>query len=361
MIYNLALYLSNEYSFLNIFKYITFRAGASFATSMLICFIAGPYIINLLKKKQKKGQPIRVDGPKWQIEAKKGTPTMGGTLIILSLTISTVLWTDIDNIYIWLLLFITLSFGLIGFLDDFIKLNKNSHKGLSGKVKLVLQVIFSFLFSFILFYFTNEDYSYLTFPVFKNLMINIGYFWFIFSMLVIVGSSNAVNLTDGLDGLAIVPIVIVTATFSIISYLVGNSIFSEYLNLSYISGMGEVSIFCSSLVGAGLGFLWFNAPPAKIFMGDTGSLAAGGAIGAISVMTRNEFVLAIAGGLFVLEAVSVIVQVISFKLTGKRVFKMAPIHHHFEQKGWSEATIVIRFWIITIVLAMASLLTLKVR
>ncbi len=361
MIYNLALYLSNEYSFLNIFKYITFRAGASFATSMLICFIAGPFIINLLKKKQKKGQPIRVDGPKWQIEAKKGTPTMGGTLIILSLTISTVLWTDIDNIYIWLLLFITLSFGLIGFLDDFIKLNKNSHKGLSGKVKLVLQVIFSFLFSFILFYFTNEDYSYLTFPVFKNLMINIGYFWFIFSMLVIVGSSNAVNLTDGLDGLAIVPIVIVTATFSIISYLVGNSIFSEYLNLSYISGMGEVSIFCSSLVGAGLGFLWFNAPPAKIFMGDTGSLAAGGAIGAISVMTRNEFVLAIAGGLFVLEAVSVIVQVISFKLTGKRVFKMAPIHHHFEQKGWSEATIVIRFWIITIVLAMASLLTLKVR
>jgi len=361
MIYNLALYLSNEYSFLNIFKYITFRAGASFATSMLICFIAGPYIINLLKKKQKKGQPIRVDGPKWQIEAKKGTPTMGGTLIILSLTISTVLWTDIDNIYIWLLLFITLSFGLIGFLDDFIKLHKNSHKGLSGKVKLFLQVIFSFLFSFILFYFTNEDYSYLTFPVFKNLMINIGYFWFIFSMLVIVGSSNAVNLTDGLDGLAIVPIVIVTATFSIISYLVGNSIFSEYLNLSYISGMGEVSIFCSSLVGAGLGFLWFNAPPAKIFMGDTGSLAAGGAIGAISVMTRNEFVLAIAGGLFVLEAVSVIVQVISFKLTGKRVFKMAPIHHHFEQKGWSEATIVIRFWIITIVLAMVSLLTLKVR
>ena len=361
MIYNLALYLSNEYSFLNIFKYITFRAGASFATSMLICFIAGPYIINLLKKKQKKGQPIRVDGPKWQIEAKKGTPTMGGTLIISSLTISTLLWTDIDNIYIWLLLFITLSFGLIGFLDDFIKLNKNSHKGLSGKVKLVLQVIFSFLFSFILFYFTNEDYSYLTFPAFKNLMINIGYFWFIFSMLVIVGSSNAVNLTDGLDGLAIVPIVIVTATFSVISYLVGNSIFSEYLNLNYISGMGEVSIFCSSLVGAGLGFLWFNAPPAKIFMGDTGSLAAGGAIGAISVMTRNEFVLAIAGGLFVLEAVSVIVQVISFKLTGKRVFKMAPIHHHFEQKGWSEATIVIRFWIITIVLAMASLLTLKVR
>ncbi len=361
MIYNLALNFASEYSFFNIFKYITFRAGAAFATAMLICFIAGPFIINILRKKQKKGQPIRVDGPKWQIAAKKGTPTMGGVMILLSLTVSTLLWTDIFNIFIWLLLFITLSFGLIGFIDDYLKLNKFSHKGLSGKMKLLLQVAITFLFSFLLFSFSNQDYSYLTFPVFKNLLINVGYFWFIFSMLVIVGSSNAVNLTDGLDGLAIVPIVIVTATLAIISYLVGNSIFSEYLNLNYISGMGEVSIFCSSLVGAGLGFLWFNAPPAKIFMGDTGSLATGGAIGAISVMTRNEFVLAIAGGLFVLEAVSVIVQVISFKLTGKRVFKMAPIHHHFEQKGWSESTIVIRFWIISIILAMTSLLTLKVR
>ena len=361
MIYNLALGLANEYNFLNIFKYITFRSGASFATALLISFIVGPFLIKTLRRKQKRGQPIREDGPQWQIEAKKGTPTMGGTLIIFSLTISTLLWTDIFNIFIWLLLFITLSFGVIGFLDDYLKLTNFSHKGMSGNIKLLLQIIFTFIFSLLLYYYANEDYSYLTFPVFKNLVVNVGYFWFIFSMLVIVGSSNAVNLTDGLDGLAIVPIVIVTATFAIISYLVGNSIFSAYLNLNYISGMGEVSIFCSALVGAGLGFLWFNAPPAKIFMGDTGSLATGGAIGAISVMTRNEFVLAIAGGLFVLEAVSVIVQVISFKLTGKRVFKMAPIHHHFEQKGWSESTIVIRFWIISLILAMASLLTLKVR
>ena len=361
MIYNLALELSNDYSFLNIFKYITFRAGASFATAMLICFLIGPYIINLLKKRQKKGQPIRLDGPEWQISAKKGTPTMGGSMILISMTISTLLWTDLFNIYIWLLLFLTLSFGFIGFIDDYLKLSRFSHKGLSGKLKLFLQFIFSFLFSILLFSYSNQDYTFITFPVFKELIINIGYFWFIFSMLVIVGSSNAVNLTDGLDGLAIVPIIIVTSTLAIISYLVGNSIFSDYLSLKYISGMGEVSIFCSALVGAGLGFLWFNAPPAKIFMGDTGSLAAGGAIGAVSVMTRNEFVLAIAGGLFVLEAVSVIVQVLSFKLTGKRVFKMAPIHHHFEQKGWAEPTIVIRFWIISIILAMISLLTLKIR
>ncbi len=361
MLYNLALTLSNEYNFLNILKYITFRAGAAFATAMLISFIIGPYIINHLKKKQKKGQPIRLDGPQWQISAKKGTPTMGGTMILFSITVSTLLWTDINNIFIWLLLLLTLSFGAIGFVDDYFKLKEFSHKGISGKLKLLLQFIFSLLFTFLLFYYSNQDYTFLTFPIFKELIINIGYFWFIFSMLVIVGSSNAVNLTDGLDGLAIVPIIIVTSTLAIISYLVGNSIFSEYLNLNYIVGMGEVSIFCASLVGAGLGFLWFNAPPAKIFMGDTGSLAMGGAIGAISVMTRNEFVLAIAGGLFVLEAISVIVQVTSFKLTGKRVFKMAPLHHHFEQKGWAESTIVIRFWIISIILAMISLLTLKVR
>ena len=361
MIYNLTLHLSNDFSFLNIFKYITFRAGASFTTSMLICLLIGPYIINLLKKKQKKGQPIRLDGPEWQISAKKGTPTMGGSMILISLTLSTLLWTDIFNIYIWLLLLLTLSFGGIGFIDDYLKLSRFSHKGLSGKLKLLLQFIFSFLFSILLFYYSNQDYTFLTFPVFKDLIINVGYFWFIFSMIVIVGSSNAVNLTDGLDGLAIVPIIIVTSTLAIVSYLVGNSIFSNYLNLNYITGMGEVSIFCASLVGAGLGFLWFNAPPAKIFMGDTGSLATGGAIGAVSVMTRNEFVFAIAGGLFVLEAVSVIVQVLSFKLTGKRVFKMAPLHHHFEQKGWAEPTIVIRFWIISIILAMISLLTLKIR
>ena len=361
MIYNLALYLSNDFSFLNIFKYITFRAGASFATSLLICLLIGPYIINLLKKKQKKGQPIRLDGPEWQISAKKGTPTMGGSMILISLTLSTLLWTDIFNIYIWLLLFLTLSFGGIGFIDDYLKLSRFSHKGLSGKLKLLLQFIFSLLFSILLFYYSNQNYTFLTFPVFKDLIINIGYFWFIFSMLVIVGSSNAVNLTDGLDGLAIVPIIIVTSTLAIISYLVGNSIFSNYLNLNYISGMGEVSIFCASLVGAGLGFLWFNAPPAKIFMGDTGSLSLGGSLAAIAIIVKHEIVLAIIGGLFVLETVSVIIQVVSFKLTGRRIFKMAPIHHHFEKKGWAESTIVIRFWIIAIILALIGLATLKLR
>ncbi len=361
MIYNLALEFLNEYSFLNIFKYITFRAGAAFITAIIISFITGPIIIAYLKKKQKLGQPIRKDGPKWQIEAKKGTPTMGGTMILLALTISTIMWVDIFNIYIWLLLYITLGFGLIGFIDDYIKLSKFSYKGLSTKIKLLMQLFFAISFCYFFLFFSEEANTILNFPIFKNLAVDLGYFWFIFAIIVLVGSSNAVNLTDGLDGLAIVPIIIVAATFAAVSYLVGNSIFSNYLNLIYIKGIGELAIFCSALIGAGLGFLWFNAPPAKVFMGDTGSLAAGGAIGAISIMTKNELVLAIAGGLFVLEAISVIVQVTSFKLTGKRVFRMAPLHHHFEQKGWSEATIVIRFWIISIILAMASLVTLKIR
>ncbi len=361
MLYNIIITYVNEYSFLNIFKYITFRSGAAFITAILISFITGPFIINYLKKKQKLGQPIRKDGPKWQIEAKKGTPTMGGTMILLALTISTLMWVDLLNKYIWLLLYVTLGFGFVGFIDDYIKLNKYSYKGLSTRVKFLMQIIIAGSFCYLFFLFSDDANTILNFPIFKNLVFDLGYFWFIFAMIVMVGSSNAVNLTDGLDGLAIVPIIIVSATFAVISYLVGNSIFSEYLNLTYIKGIGELAIFCSALIGAGLGFLWFNAPPAKVFMGDTGSLAAGAAIGAISIMTKNELVLAIAGGLFVLEAISVIVQVISFKLTGKRVFRMAPLHHHFEQKGWSEATIVIRFWIISIILAMASLVTLKIR
>ncbi len=361
MIYNILYSFIGDYSFLNIFKYLTFRSGAAFITSILISFISGPYIIKFLKEKQKIGQPIRDDGPKWQIEAKKGTPTMGGTMILLAIITSTILWADIYNKYIWLILFVTFSFGLIGFIDDYIKLSRNSYKGLSGFLKITLQVIIASIFIIFLFSFSAQANTLLSFPVFKNLVIDLGYFWFAFAIVVIVGSSNAVNLTDGLDGLAIGPIIIVTATFAVISYLVGNSIFSNYLNLIYIENVGEIAIFCSALVGAGLGFLWFNAPPAKVFMGDTGSLSAGGSIGAISVMTKNEILLLIAGGLFVLEAVSVIVQVTSYKLTKKRVFRMAPLHHHFEQKGWSESTIVIRFWIISIILAIASLVTLKIR
>ncbi|MAJ24564.1 MAG: phospho-N-acetylmuramoyl-pentapeptide-transferase [Rickettsiales bacterium] len=361
MIHYIALLLVEQFSFLNIFKYLTFRASGAFITSILISFVVGPHLIKYFKVKQKLGQPIRDDGPKWHIDAKKGTPTMGGALILLALTISIILWIDISNLYTWLLLFITLSFGLIGFADDYLKLKRFSFKGLSGKIKLILQSIVALIFSYFLLEFSKESSTQLLFPIFKNLFLDLGYFWFIFTLLVIVGSSNSVNLTDGLDGLAIVPIIIVLSTFSIISYLVGNAIYAEYLTLKYISGAGEISVFCAAFIGAGLGFLWFNAPPAKIFMGDTGSLASGAAIGGISVITKNEIVLLIAGGLFVLEAISVIVQVCSFKLTGKRVFRMAPLHHHFEQKGWSESTIVIRFWIISIILAMISLVTFKIR
>ncbi len=361
MIYYISLLLIDQFSYLNIFKYITFRASGAFITSILISFLVGPKLIKYFKVKQKLGQPIRDDGPKWQIEAKKGTPTMGGALILFALTVSVMLWTDLFNIYLWLVLFITLSFGLIGFIDDYLKLKKFSFKGLSGKIKIITQIFITLTFCYFLLVFSKESNTQLLFPIFKNLSLDLGYFWFIFGMLVIVGSSNSVNLTDGLDGLAIVPIMIVLSTFSIIAYLVGNAIYSDYLNLTYISGVGEIAVFCAAFIGAGLGFLWFNAPPAKIFMGDTGSLSAGAAIGAISVITKNELILLVAGGLFVLEAISVIVQVASFKLTGKRVFRMAPLHHHFEQKGWSESTIVIRFWIISILLAMISLITFKIR
>ena len=361
MIYYFSLLLLEDYNFLNVFKYLTFRAGGAFITSIIISFIVGPYLIKYMKRKQKLGQPIRDDGPKWQIEAKRGTPTMGGALILLALTVSTILWVDFKNIYTWLLLFITLSFGFIGFIDDYLKLSKFSYRGLSGKIKIILQSSIAIIFSFLLLKFSQESNTNLSFPIFKNLFIDLGYFWFVFSMLVIVGSSNAVNLTDGLDGLAIVPIIIVLSTFSIIAYLVGNVIYADYLSLTYIKGIGEISVFCAAFVGAGLGFLWFNAPPAKIFMGDTGSLSLGGSLGAVGIITKHEIVLAITGGLFVLEALSVMVQVISFKLTGKRIFKMAPIHHHFEKKGWPESTVVIRFWIISIILAMIGLATLKLR
>ncbi len=362
MIYNFIFPLADDLGFLNIFRYITFRYGGALFTSMIISFVLGPYIIKLLRKHQSQGQPIREDGPKWQIKAKKGTPTMGGILILLSIFFSTIIWSDISNIYIWMVLLVTLGLGFLGFIDDYIKVSKFNHKGLNGKTKILVQVIISFLFSICLYCVSEADIKdIVTVPFFKDYVINLGIVWFAFSIVVVVGASNSVNLTDGLDGLAIVPIIMVASVLGLISYLVGNVVFADYLNINYISGTGELAVFCAAFVGAGLGFLWFNAPPASIFMGDTGSLAAGGSLGVISVIVRHELVLAIIGGLFVIEAISVIVQVLFFKITGKRVFKMAPIHHHFEQLGWSESKVVIRFWIISIIFAMIGLATLKIR
>jgi len=352
-----------DYSFLNIVVYLSFRSGAALLTSLSIVFIFAPKIIDWLKANQKAGQPIREDGPSWHIEMKRGTPTMGGVIILGALIISTLLWADLSNVYIWIVLYITFGFGLIGFIDDYLKVSKNNHKGLSGRLKLIFQ--FSIVIAATIWIYMISDKALqgiLAFPFAKNYTIYLGIvLWCIFTSLVVIGSSNAVNLTDGLDGLAIVPIIIAAGVFGIIAYLVGNTIFSNYLNLFYIEGSGELIILCSSLVGAGIGFLWFNAPPASVFMGDTGSLSTGAALGIISVITKHEIVLAIVGGLFVLEAVSVIVQVLSFQLTGKRIFKMAPLHHHFEKKGWSESTVVIRFWIIAVILGLIGLVTLKLR
>ena len=363
MLYYYLTTLIEEYSFFNIVRYLTFRGGASLITALFLCFIFSPLIIRWLKSKQLEGQPIRDDGPEWHIDIKRGTPTMGGLIILGSLVISSLLWADLKNIYIWIVLYITCGFGVIGFADDYLKITRNNHRGLSAKLKLILQFIISSI-ALIWIYDISSDQlaGLIAFPFLKDTTVYLGIVsWCLVSGLIVVGSSNAVNLTDGLDGLAIVPIIIASSVFGLISYLVGNTIFSDYLNLFYISGSGELLIFCTALVGAGLGFLWFNAPPASVFMGDTGSLSAGASIGIISVITRHEIVLAIVGGLFVLEAVSVIVQVISYKLTGKRIFQMAPLHHHFEKKGWSEPTIVIRFWIIACILALIGLATLKLR
>ena len=363
MLYSLLKSFIEDYSFLNIVIYLSFRSGAALITSLSIVFIFAPKIIDWLKANQKAGQPIREDGPSWHIEMKRGTPTMGGVIILGALIISTLLWADLSNVYIWIVLYITFGFGLIGFIDDYLKVSKNNHKGLSGRLKLIFQ--FSIVIVATIWIYMISDKALqgiLAFPFAKNYTIYLGIvLWCIFTSLVVIGSSNAVNLTDGLDGLAIVPIIIAAGVFGIIAYLVGNTIFSNYLNLFYIEGSGELIILCSSLVGAGIGFLWFNAPPASVFMGDTGSLSTGAALGIISVITKHEIVLAIVGGLFVLEAVSVIVQVLSFQLTGKRIFKMAPLHHHFEKKGWSESTVVIRFWIIAVILGLIGLVTLKLR
>jgi phospho-N-acetylmuramoyl-pentapeptide-transferase len=347
---------------LNVFRYITFRTGGAIITALLFVFMFGPAIIALLRLKQGKGQPIRTDGPQSHLISKKGTPTMGGLMIFSGLVVATVLWGNLSNPYVWVVLFVTLGFGLIGFYDDYLKVTKQTHAGLSGKARLAIEAIIAGVAVVVIMNVGREPLSSsLAFPLFKDLLLDLGVFFVIFGAFVIVAAGNAVNLTDGLDGLAIVPVMVAAGSFGLISYLSGNVLFADYLQIHYVPGVGELAVICGAIIGAGIGFLWFNAPPAQIFMGDTGSLALGGLLGTIAVATKHEIVLGIIGGLFVLEAVSVIVQVASFKLTGKRVFKMAPIHHHFEQKGWTEPQIVIRFWIIAVVLALIGLSTLKLR
>ena len=361
MLFSLLTSLVDQYSFLNVFKYLTFRTGLSVVTSLVVVFIIGGPLIKLFSEKMITG-PIRQDGPIDHIIKKSGTPTMGGVIIIIGIISGTLLWADLKNIYVWVLIFVSLSLGGLGLTDDILKIKYKNSRGLKSSLKFLGQLIIGVITLTLLIKFSNHEYLYnLYFPFFKNLIWQMGLFFIPFGLFVIIGASNAVNLTDGLDGLATVPVMLVALSFTLISYVVGNTIFSEYLQIQYIPDVGELSIFCGSVVGACLGFLWYNAPPAKIFMGDTGSLSLGGSLGAVGIITKHEIVLAITGGLFVLEAVSVMVQVISYKLTGKRVFKMAPIHHHFEKKGWPESTVVIRFWIISIILAMIGLATLKLR
>lgn len=356
MLYLLAEWLGFEGIF-NLVRYQTFRAGATLVTALIIGLIVGPRFISLLRVRQGKGQPIREDGPQSHL-AKRGTPTMGGLLILSSLTMSLLLWMDLRNPFVWACLAVTLGFGVIGFMDDFDKVTKNSHRGVSGRVRLAMEFVVAGIASYIIVSQINTN---LYVPFFSDVSIPLGPAYYVFAAFVMVGAGNAVNLTDGLDGLATMPVIIAAGTFAIIAYLVGRSDFSEYLGIPHVPGAGELAIFCAAIMGGGLAFLWFNAPPAAVFMGDTGSLALGGALGAIAVASHHEVVLAIVGGLFVLEAVSVIIQVFWFKRTGKRVFRMAPIHHHFEQLGWSESKVVIRFWIIAIVLALMGLATLKLR
>lgn len=351
-------WLADQGGIFNLFRYLTFRTGGAVLTAMIICFVFGPYIIRWLKSKQKKGQPIREDGPQSHIVAKAGTPTMGGFMILLGLGVSTLLWADLSNKYVWAVLAVTLGFGAIGFVDDYLKVTKRTSGGVSGKVRLVLEFLIA---GAVAWYLASQDGTELALPFAKNFLINLGIFYVPFVMLVMVWAGNAVNLTDGLDGLAIVPVIIAASAFGFIAYMAGSTVYTAYLGIPYVAGSGELAVVCGAVIGAGVGFLWFNAPPAMVFMGDTGSLALGGLLGSVAVITKHEIVLGIIGGLFWLETISVIVQVISFKLTGKRVFRMAPLHHHYEEKGWAEPTIVIRFWIIALILAIIGLATLKLR
>lgn len=361
MLYHLLYPWADDFGVFNLFQYITFRTGAAIITALVISFAIGPFFIRWLKKKQKEGQPIRKDGPETHFK-KAGTPTMGGLMILISSGISILLWSDLSNPYVWIVSGVIMSFGAIGLADDYAKLTTKSHKGVSGKLRLLLEFFVAFLaVAAYLNFMEIESATGLHIPFFKEFVLPLGMFFIPFAMLVIVGSSNAVNLTDGLDGLAIVPVMIAAACFGVIAYLAGNAIFSDYLDIQFVPGTGELAIVCGALIGAGLGFLWFNAPPAMVFMGDTGSLSMGAGLGAIAVIVKHELVLAIVGGLFVFETLSVVIQVASYKLTGKRVLRMAPIHHHFEKKGWSEPTVVIRFWIIAFVLALIGLSTLKLR
>ncbi len=354
--------LAGELSVFNVFRYITFRTGGAVLTALLFVFLFGPKIIRSLRIRQGKGQPIRTDGPERHLIAKQGTPTMGGLMILSGVTVATLLWGNLHNVYVWVVLIVTLIYGAVGLYDDYLKVTRQSVEGSRGRVRLLIEFAVALVAAYVIASVGQASLSTaLTIPFFKNVLVQLGWFFVPFGAFIIVGAGNAVNLTDGLDGLAIVPVMIAAATFGFIAYFVGNALFAEYLQIHFVQGTGELAVICGALVGAGLGFLWFNAPPAQIFMGDTGSLALGGALGAIAVATKHELVLAIVGGLFVLEAISVIVQVASYRLTGKRVFRMAPLHHHYEQKGWAESTVVIRFWIISVVLALAGLATLKLR
>ncbi|HVJ76275.1 MAG TPA: phospho-N-acetylmuramoyl-pentapeptide-transferase [Hyphomicrobium sp.] len=360
MLYELVNF-SDQVSALNVFRYITFRSGGATFTALLFVMMFGPAIIDLLRVKQGKGQPIRDDGPQTHL-LKRGTPTMGGLMILAGITVSTLLWAQLSNGYIWVVLGVAICYGAIGFYDDFLKVTKRSSDGFSGRSRFLLEALVAAIAGYTLMKLGPKGLDTdLTFPFFKDLILDLGPFYILLAMFVIAGAGNAVNLTDGLDGLAIVPVMIAAATFGIIAYLSGNARFAGYLQIHHVPGTGELAVICGALIGAGLGFLWFNAPPAMIFMGDTGSLALGGTLGAIAVAIKHEIVLAVVGGLFVLETLSVIIQVVSFKWTGKRVFKMAPLHHHYEQKGWKESTVVIRFWIIAVILALIGLSTLKLR
>ena len=347
---------------INVFRYITFRTGGAIVTGALFVFMFGPWIIDHLRLAQGKGQPIRADGPPTHLVTKKGTPTMGGLMILSGLVVSTLLWANLRNPYVWIVLLVTIGFGFVGFYDDYLKVTKQTHKGFSGRLRLGAEAAIALAAcACIVWVGRDPSVTAVSIPFVKEFTIKLSWFYLAFGMFIIVGAGNAVNLTDGLDGLAIVPVMIAAASFGMIAYLVGNAVFSEYLQIRYVAGTGELAVLSGAVLGAGLGFLWFNAPPASIFMGDTGSLALGGMLGAIAVATKHEIVLAVIGGLFVVEALSVIVQVTSFKLTGKRIFRMAPIHHHYEQKGWTEPQIVIRFWIVSVMLALAGLATLKLR